>query len=47
MPASAEYAYEVDTKNGNDFCRKGVEKEAHALSLAFDIVDEKSKIRCG
>ena len=47
VPRNLKHAYEIDTKNGNDFWRKAIEKEMHNVGIAFEILDPDAHVPVG
>ena len=47
IPTSIAHAYELDTKNGNDFWKKAIEKEMSNVGIAFEILDDSQPLPVG
>ena len=47
MSTDVDHSKRLDSKNGNNFWIKVVEKDAHAVGKAFEILDEKSTMPVG
>ena len=47
VPENAKHAHDIDRKNRKDFWRKEIEKEMHAVGVAFEILAKKDKANCG
>ena len=40
LPSTVKEAYEIDKNNGNTFWRDAIEKEIHAIGIAFEILED-------